>query len=546
MEKPKNNWRKPQRIGICFECVVRYRDYRKKKLYRCHHCGKWFCEKHIEPRIAKTRGAIEQIKDPVLKDKILDEWRRPDGHPDVIWTRKYFEDLRKKQEEEREKFWEVMNDLKKIKSTEIDSKSKKMPSFYHPQYHYRSFQKNQRRRIPPYENMRTQKSSKPEIIIELSIGRYVWFIVIFFIVLMFLNVLIFRNIKEIDMISVFLRAFLFASFFYGLTIIDKLTGYKIAWRKIFILLIFLIFIWIWYTRDFASLKIINKIVGIPNFFENATLLYNRAKLINFDWDTDILCELTLDDKNDECLKKYETNPIYQRFEYVLRGKKNYITFIVYGGVNDYFERLSRPYNDLGFLSNRIQEKYIKDFVELIKSKAPLSDDQARIAISIVQKIPYDWYAFRNDKIKNRYPYQVLYEKKGVCSEKSRLLALILKELGYGVVLFHFEPEKHMAVGIKCPIIYSYRGTGYCFIETSRTTIITNHEEEYIGVGNLYSMPEIIKISDGKSFDSVFEEYLDAKEWQRINEISKLSGNVLDFYNYNKWLSLVNKYGIEIE
>jgi len=138
------------------------------------------------------------------------------------------------------------------------------------------------------------------------------------------------------------------------------------------------------------------------------------------------------------------------------------------------------------------------------------------------------------------------KKKGVCSEKSRLLALILKELGYGVVLFHFEPEKHMAVGIKCPIIYSYRGTGYCFIETSRTTIITNHEEEYIGVGNLYSMPEIIKISDGKSFDSVFEEYLDAKEWQRINEISKLSGNVLDFYNYNKWLSLVNKYGIEIE
>ena len=119
MEKSKNNKENTsQKVGVCVECKVRDGDSNKKKLYRCPHCGKWFCEKHIEPRIATTRGAIEQIKDPVLRDKILDEWRRPDGHPDMVWTRKYFEDLRKKQEEEREKFWEAVMELEKVKTEE--------------------------------------------------------------------------------------------------------------------------------------------------------------------------------------------------------------------------------------------------------------------------------------------------------------------------------------------------------------------------------------------------------------------------------------------
>jgi hypothetical protein len=103
------------RLGVCPECKVRDGDSSKKKLYQCPYCGRWLCEKHIEPRIATTRGAIEQIRDPILRDKVLEEWRKPDGHPDVVWTKKYFEDLKRKAEEEREKIWEVMDVLKEIK-----------------------------------------------------------------------------------------------------------------------------------------------------------------------------------------------------------------------------------------------------------------------------------------------------------------------------------------------------------------------------------------------------------------------------------------------
>jgi uncharacterized protein YkwD len=124
MEKPKKRTEtKPYKIGVCVECKVRDGDSSKKKLYQCPYCGRWFCEKHIEPRIATTRGAIEQIRDPVLRDKVLEEWRKPDGHPDTVWTKKYFEDLKKQQEEERKKFWEALEDLNKIKETKIQKRS---------------------------------------------------------------------------------------------------------------------------------------------------------------------------------------------------------------------------------------------------------------------------------------------------------------------------------------------------------------------------------------------------------------------------------------
>ncbi len=76
------------------------------------------------------------------------------------------------------------------------------------------------------------------------------------------------------------------------------------------------------------------------------------------------------------------------------------------------------------------------------------DDQAGIAISLVQKIPYDYEKMYRcgwtcqgrtfvSGIPPRYPYQVLYDGRGVCGEKSSLLALLLKEFGFGVVLLEF-------------------------------------------------------------------------------------------------------------
>lgn len=85
---------------------------KKTKLYRCKYCGNYFCKEHRRPGLAMFRSAIDSIKDPILRDKLYEEWRKTDRHPDIEWTRKYFEELKLKEEKRREKFIAMLDKLK--------------------------------------------------------------------------------------------------------------------------------------------------------------------------------------------------------------------------------------------------------------------------------------------------------------------------------------------------------------------------------------------------------------------------------------------------
>lgn len=111
-------------------------------------------------------------------------------------------------------------------------------------------------------------------------------------------------------------------------------------------------------------------------------------------------------------------------------------------------------------------------------KNGLSDDQiVELTATFVQNIAYDQAKTDRresgqdtDAEKVTYPYEVLYEEKGVCQDKSYLAYRLLKELGYGVAIFLFPDPKdnHMAVGVRCPAQYSNYDSGYCFLETTST------------------------------------------------------------------------------
>ncbi|MCS7123526.1 MAG: hypothetical protein RMJ17_03070 [Candidatus Aenigmarchaeota archaeon] len=113
-------------IGICDECKVRENDSSKKELFRCKYCGRFFCKKHLPPRLAVLRSSIEEIKDPILKDRIYEEWRKSNGHPDWVWSRKHLEELKIKEEEDREKFLKFLDELKGIKIKEPITTSSKI------------------------------------------------------------------------------------------------------------------------------------------------------------------------------------------------------------------------------------------------------------------------------------------------------------------------------------------------------------------------------------------------------------------------------------
>jgi len=267
-------------------------------------------------------------------------------------------------------------------------------------------------------------------------------------------------------------------------------------------------------------------------------------------------------------KNYETGPITKSFTYVLQGKSNSINVQLFSGIDDEIVSNGEPaacvrYNGdttpctsgeenqyyLKYLNDPAQKKYLDSLVNSIQKTSSNKDDQARIAINLVQQIPYDYgklYSITSGKGQMRYPYQVLYDNKGVCAEKSLLLAYLLRGLGYGVVLFKFDKENHMAVGIKSPQQYSYLNSGYAFIESTDPTIPTDSQGDYVGVGKLTSTPEILQISDGDTMTTISSEYKDALTFNQIETISQSSGGMLDQNYYYVWVSLVQKYGIKTE
>jgi len=257
----------------------------------------------------------------------------------------------------------------------------------------------------------------------------------------------------------------------------------------------------------------------------------------------------------ETYYNYSARPINRTFSYCLRGQTGAIRLTLYGGVVEHMESILRTvYSDQldeywdimvdRLIDDKVQDEYLTPLVEKIKSITDDPDDQLRIAVSLVQMIPYDWDAYSSVSDYMKSPYEVLYYNKGVCSEKSFLLAYLLKKLGFGVILLDYEAENHMAVAVRCPLQYAnfqYGDEGYCFIETTRPTIITYIPDNYIGVGELKSTPHMIFVSDGREFTGVVEEYRDAREYERLEELARRNNNVLPEAEYSKWWHLASKY-----
>jgi len=500
-------------IGVCHYHLCRKRT----KVYRCKYCGEFFCYEHLK---AKPPG-LPRFEGTSHQDKLfMEEWQKPGGHPCMPFL----------------SHWEAENERKEQQySQALDKLIKSKPI---------QFEKEERHE-PKYGDKHLKNQ---HILGKYKELKYVIVgLAILFIIYLFLN---------FGRINLFFGNALNCTdgTFYNHCSKDKplycFNGTLIKNSTI-----------CGCPEDYRAkgddCELIPRCsdrtvygecsVSKPLYCLNGVLI-KKASLCG--------CPLNEVAQGDNCVSKYETGPIEQTFSYVVKGNSDSIKFTVYAGLKNYLAGISRYYYcdptcpsdrelELRFLDQNEQNKYLKNLVDIIKSKTSNLDEQARIAISLVQKIPYDWEGFKTNNLNNRYPYEVLYDKKGVCAEKARLLAYILREMGFGVVLFDYKTENHMAVGIKCPSQYSYKSSGFCFIEAAAPSIITYSEGDYVGVGKLSSTPDILIISDGLSFDSVSEEYNDAQEWKRLNELSKSSNGYLDSYNYYKWQTLVNKYGIEL-
>ncbi|MGD9276476.1 MAG: hypothetical protein PVJ67_04865 [Candidatus Pacearchaeota archaeon] len=274
------------------------------------------------------------------------------------------------------------------------------------------------------------------------------------------------------------------------------------------------------------------------------------------------CQNSMVPEGDSCVSEYAIGPREITLKYVLGGREKEIDFILHKGMADYISGLPRTINSNGGGQPTRQDFKLKDINEPeqrefllplvieIQNTAKDKIDQVRIATSLVQEIPFGasskTISVGGPEIGYaRYPYEVLYDNKGVCGEKSELLAFLLKELGFETVIFYYRIENHEAVGVRCPLQYSMNRGGYCFIETSAPSIISNFRLEYIGGLELFSTPEIISISKGDSLGGGLGEYKDAQEFSRI-EIKIEEAGEIGFFENLKFKKIKEKYGLADE
>lgn len=222
-------------------------------------------------------------------------------------------------------------------------------------------------------------------------------------------------------------------------------------------------------------------------------------------------------------------------------------------------------------------------IQKISNLKGLSSDQTiDLAICLIQAIPYDdakaalvlsydvgdlVSASEAKAMHGRYPYETLYENKGICTDKSYLMAAIIRELGYGSAILSFDKEQHMAIGIRVSSGYSSFGSGYSYIETTNTGYkvgqlpninkergfadsldINFSEKDYkmsdsykdskdqrripeIKEGNITAPSKVVKVSDGKEYGRIVELY---------NRNQRIKGLIAALNTTNKEASLKRK------
>lgn len=308
-------------------------------------------------------------------------------------------------------------------------------------------------------------------------------------------------------------------------------------------------------------------------------------------------------------------PEERNFSWTYKSVKYQLSLTLYQSVYAYYQKEPKTYSYDGQLPTNWEDSYYGMFLQVnendqtisqlaeslqtLGKKHNLSSDQlVELALAFVQSIEYDDAKAGNILGKSGdetmlYPYETLFEQKGVCSDKSLLAISILRKMGYGTAIFAYEEENHMAIGIKCPKSYSTYGSGYCYAETtsvgnkigiipqfdaqSKKTAevaeIADFDQAQQQQASLQDLGQVTvyQLTDGKEYGGIVEIKKIENEIQQLKLTMKSLGAKLaqqkknlsqeltelekqkdtlealqDIKNYEKYNALVEKYNVLVE
>jgi hypothetical protein len=222
--------------------------------------------------------------------------------------------------------------------------------------------------------------------------------------------------------------------------------------------------------------------------------------------------------------------VYKTFKFEHNCKEYQFTLQMYKSYYDFYE--NRP--NIGaetttlyytkYFNQTTDESMMQQVIDQILQVTGTDDPVPAIA-SLVQNMEYDcdklvsYENINQSGYKLQYPYETLYSKEGVCGDLAILMAKLLKQAGYGTILFTFKEANHLALGIACPMQYSDYNSGYCYIEATAPSRI-GLKPEIMSGKNFTENPEwSAMVSEGKVY-----EIASVKAQQKIQ--SKDYGNYL--------------------
>lgn len=127
-----------------------------------------------------------------------------------------------------------------------------------------------------------------------------------------------------------------------------------------------------------------------------------------------------------------------------------------------------------------------------------SSQYVELVASMVQTMEY-----RVDPVSlaPKFPIETFADGYGDCDDKTLLAAAVLARDGYDVAILFFEPEKHVALGIRAPGL-EFDDTGYAYAEMTEPSLVGVAPEKFAGGVTLESKPVVIRIGSGEnSFDA---------------------------------------------
>ncbi|MDP2684708.1 MAG: transglutaminase-like domain-containing protein [bacterium] len=218
-------------------------------------------------------------------------------------------------------------------------------------------------------------------------------------------------------------------------------------------------------------------------------------------------------------------------------------------IREFIEPISFRDYAINFTNNMIdiEDDTYSNIIEKIKEEVginDLSDDVLlEVIVSMLQSFEYDEAKFavvesapKNEIVGDaqsiiqieqswpRFPYETLFDNKGICTDMSFLTISFLKELGYGYALFDFPVDNHLAPAVQCPKEYSNYNSGYCYIEptslgfkigVSSDIDVINGEAKVRNDRTHNSSVDVIVLEQGKEYTKVSEIFPQIKELNRV-------------------------------